>query len=170
LYHFTQDPNEEDISYYESNQTYICIAKNKNKIVALATGIPLVNYAYDKFAASEHFEPHLQSKMKHFFLIDEILFEDELDLANRYNIGRQLLMHMETALSSSEFKHISKLVVERPLNHPLRSENYLDEAKILNDLHYVSTEIVIPVPWTTRITQNERQYQNNPMRFWIKEI
>lgn len=170
LYNFTQDPNEEDISYYSSNHTYTCIARNKDKIVALAIGIPLINYNYDQFFASDHFKPYVKSEIKKYFLIDELLFEDELDLTKRYSIGKQLLLHIEEALLQSDFKYIAKLIIERPLNHPLRLQDYLDETKILKDINYISTNIVIPVPWTTRISENQRQYQNNPMRFWVKEI
>jgi hypothetical protein len=169
LYHFTQDPKAEDISYYNSDQTLIAIAKKEGKIIALATGIPLINYNYDKFVASQQFKNYSKVKMDEIFLLDELLFEDNLSLNQRYKVGKELIRQMEASLLNSSFKHIAKLIVDRAIDHPLRTYTYFDETKLLNELKYVSTDIVISVPWTTRISENERRYQDNPMRYWVKE-
>jgi hypothetical protein len=164
------DASAEDTSFYNAH-TKIVVVKKNNHVVALAVALPLENFQYDEFSAKKQLVPQLGSKIKDYLLISEILFSDHPDIVNaKYEIGTQLLKHMERAVDHTQFKHLCVLVVERSLDHPLYLKNYFDETKILKKANYKKTDWVVMVPWTTKISNDQSQYQDNPTRLWEKRL
>ncbi|MBS0289773.1 MAG: hypothetical protein JSS07_07050 [Proteobacteria bacterium] len=170
LYDFTDNPAEEDIALYNNDNTIIVTARKDESVVGMLLGIPLINFSYDDYNAVNHFKPFLKSEINNYYYICELQFENDLSMQKRYEIGLKLLDHLEKALKNSSYKYVSMLIVEREKDHPLRTENYFDEVKLLKEANYSVTDKLIPVPWTTRVSKDKKQYQDNPMRFWVKNL
>lgn len=62
------------------------------------------------------------------------------------------------------------LVVERPQDHPLRYELFLDESKVLNELGYAKTNYVTQIAWIVRLDENKTAHQDNTLTLWSKKI
>lgn len=165
---------EETTSYEQSLKRLMVVAKNDNNIEALAVAIPLADI-YNKtldISGRKLFEKALGKNIDHYFYISELLFADTKPSDGKKDeIAKNLVKRIESEIiHDKSFDHVSMLVVERPQDHPLRHELFLDESKILKELGYAKTNYVTQIAWTVRIDKNKTEHQDNTLTLWSKKI
>lgn len=165
---------EEVTAYEQSPKALIVVAKNGKNIEALAAAIPLAD-VYNKnlnISAKELFEKTLGKNIDHYFYISELLFADTKQSDDKKDeIAKNLVKRIESEIKHDKsFDHVSMLVVERPEDHPLHHELFLDESKILKKSGYAKTNYVTQIAWTVRIDNNKTEHQNNTLTLWSKKI
>lgn len=179
-YHFpylyvSKGVDQEEVAAYEQSQKVLMVvAKNDKNIEALAIAIPLADLYCENLdiSAKKLFEKTLGTNIDHYFYISELLLSDtKQSHAKKDEIAKNLVKRIEDEIKHDKsFEHISMLVVERPQNHPLRHELFLDESKILKELGYAKTNYVTQIAWTVRLDNNKTEHQDNTLTLWSKEI
>lgn len=165
---------EETTSYEQSLKGVMIVAKNDKNIEALAIAIPLADI-YNKsldISAKKLFEKTLGKNIEHYFYISELLLADTKQSDGKKDeIAKSLIKHIEIEIiQDKSFDHVSMLIVERPQDHPLRHELFLDESKILQELGYAKTNYVTQIAWTVRLDKNKTEHRDNTLTLWSKKI
>ncbi len=166
---------QEDVSYYQrSSKLVITAAKKDNVIEALAVAIPLSDFQSKnlEFSARNLFETSLGRHIDQYYYISELLFRDPNHSSkSNEDIGKNLLKMVESEIKlDKDFNKIAMLIVERPADHPLRDELFIDEINILKDSGYVKSSVSAKIIWNTRLDNHKNEQQENKMILWSRAI
>lgn len=167
--------DQEDVASYEqSSKVLMVVAKNGKNIEALAMAIPLAD-VYNKnldISGKKLFEKTLGKNIDRYFYISELLLADMTPSDGKKDeMAENLVKRIESEIKHDKsFDYVSMLVVERPQDHPLSHELFLDESKILKESGYAKTNYVTQIAWTVRFDKNKTEHQNNTLTLWSKRI
>ena len=166
--------SENVLFYQQSHKTKMSVAKVDNQIVGIVIALPLVDFhcKNNGFSAKDQLVGPLGDSINRYYYISEILLSHpENPSQEQEEIGKQLLTLIDKEVAAEkEFQHISMLIVERARNHPLRPRLFIDETKMLSALGYKKTRYTTFIPWTTRVSEDKTEHQNNPVRLWSKSV
>lgn len=179
-YHFpyllvSKGADQEDVASYEqSPKVLMIVAKSDKNIEAIAMAIPLTD-VYNKnldISGKKLFEKTLGKNIDRYFYISEVLLADTKPSDGKNDeMAENLVKLIESEIKHDKsFDYVSMLVIERPQDHPLRHELFLDESKILKELGYAKTDYVTQIAWTVRLDENKTEHQNNTLTLWSKKI
>ena len=147
-------------TYINCPESVIVLAFDGDKIIGASTAIPL------KYETDEVKQPFLE----HGYNPDEVFYCGESVLNKAYRglgIGVRFFEEREAhAADLGGFKHICFCCVERPIDHPRRSPDYVPLDKFWNKRNYFKhPELKTTYTWKDL---DEETATPKPMTFWLK--
>ncbi len=147
-------------TYIQAPHSVIVIAFDDNQVVGDATAIPL------RHETPEVIKPFLE----HGFQPDQVFYVGELVLQKPYRgqgIGVTFLGEIEAhARQVGPFTWLTLCAVERPLQHPLRSKDYVPLDNFWKHRGYIKhPELQTTFSWKEI---SESAPSPKPMTFWLK--
>lgn len=166
-YPYLYDGNDEGYqcyleSYAHSEHSIVCLAFDEEKIVGVATGMPMTE------TRETYQQPFLNhnEKMETFFYLGELVL---LPFYRGYGIGKAMFREVEKLVRKNN--HLTKIClcqIEDVKNSDLKPEGYMPNDHLWSKLGFQRrAELNFSGFWTN---VNEREETFHLMVFWIKDL